>query len=144
MSNSLGKSSNQEFNTGGKFANNLSRKSENDSCEAKSSEAKAGAPIPPLPPPPGKAAPPPPGPPPPPPPRPRPPPPPKVAPPPKPMPGKTKLPPLGGHLKTKSGDNDDPGSESGKTKLKPFFWDKVNANPDQSMVWHELSAGSFQ
>ncbi|XP_047341784.1 formin-like protein 5 [Impatiens glandulifera] len=31
-----------------------------------------------------------------------------------------------------------------KTKLKPFFWDKVLANPDQSMVWHELKAGSFQ
>ncbi|KAF6173950.1 hypothetical protein GIB67_039901 [Kingdonia uniflora] len=31
-----------------------------------------------------------------------------------------------------------------KTKLKPFFWDKVLANPDQSMVWHQISSGSFQ
>ncbi|MQM15283.1 hypothetical protein Taro_048223, partial [Colocasia esculenta] len=31
-----------------------------------------------------------------------------------------------------------------KTKLKPFFWDKVLANPDQSMVWHQINAGSFQ
>ncbi|XP_004294331.1 PREDICTED: formin-like protein 5 [Fragaria vesca subsp. vesca] len=31
-----------------------------------------------------------------------------------------------------------------KTKLKPFFWDKVLANPDQSMVWHQIKSGSFQ
>ncbi|XP_010267817.1 PREDICTED: formin-like protein 5 [Nelumbo nucifera] len=31
-----------------------------------------------------------------------------------------------------------------KTKLKPFFWDKVLASPDQSMVWHQISSGSFQ
>ncbi|KAG2371848.1 Formin-like protein [Vigna angularis] len=30
-----------------------------------------------------------------------------------------------------------------KTKLKPFFWDKVQAN-DQAMVWNQLKAGSFQ
>lgn len=113
----------------------------NDSSEAKS-EGTAGPPNPPVPPPPGKAAPPPPGPPPPPPLRPRPPPvPPKNAP--KPMAGKTQIPPKG-NLKANSGDNADAGSESGKTKLKPFFWDKVNANPDQSMVWHELKEGSFQ
>ncbi|KAL0353584.1 UNVERIFIED_CONTAM: Formin-like protein 5 [Sesamum angustifolium] len=37
-------------------------------------------------------------------------------------------------------------SEAGttKTKLKPFFWDKVLANPDQSMVWHQIKSGSFQ
>lgn len=37
-------------------------------------------------------------------------------------------------------------SESGgqKAKLKPFFWDKVLANPERSMVWNELKAGSFQ
>ncbi|KAI0495787.1 hypothetical protein KFK09_022090 [Dendrobium nobile] len=35
-------------------------------------------------------------------------------------------------------------TDSAKTKLKPFFWDKVMANPDQSMVWHQLKAGSFQ
>ncbi|KAG2239185.1 hypothetical protein Bca52824_090045 [Brassica carinata] len=44
-----------------------------------------------------------------------------------------------------SGDSSDVDSETGapKTKLKPFFWDKM-ANPDQKMVWHEISAGSFQ
>lgn len=31
-----------------------------------------------------------------------------------------------------------------KPKLKPFFWDKVLANPNHSMVWHEISSGSFQ
>ncbi|XP_010520874.1 PREDICTED: formin-like protein 5 [Tarenaya hassleriana] len=31
-----------------------------------------------------------------------------------------------------------------KTKLKPFFWDKVQANPDHSMVWNEIRTGSFQ
>ncbi|XP_062009516.1 formin-like protein 3 [Rosa rugosa] len=141
ISNSLG-SSTREFNAGGKLGN-LPMKNEkgNDSSEAKS-EGTAGPPNPPVPPPPGKAAPPPPGPPPPPPLRPRPPPvPPKNAP--KPMAGKTQIPPKG-HLKANSGDNADAGSESGKTKLKPFFWDKVNANPDQSMVWHELKEGSFQ
>ncbi|XP_073115501.1 formin-like protein 10 isoform X1 [Elaeis guineensis] len=31
-----------------------------------------------------------------------------------------------------------------KAKLKPFFWDKVFANPDQSMVWNQIKSGSFQ
>ncbi|KAF8023864.1 hypothetical protein BT93_F1142 [Corymbia citriodora subsp. variegata] len=31
-----------------------------------------------------------------------------------------------------------------KAKLKPFFWDKVLANPEQSMVWHQIKSGSFQ
>ncbi|WOG91696.1 hypothetical protein DCAR_0310946 [Daucus carota subsp. sativus] len=35
-------------------------------------------------------------------------------------------------------------SGSQKAKLKPFFWDKVLANPERSMVWNELKAGSFQ
>ncbi|WOH02595.1 hypothetical protein DCAR_0521984 [Daucus carota subsp. sativus] len=35
-------------------------------------------------------------------------------------------------------------SSEDKTKLKPFFWDKVLANPDQQMVWHDIKAGSFQ
>ncbi|GFP93780.1 formin-like protein 5, partial [Phtheirospermum japonicum] len=35
-------------------------------------------------------------------------------------------------------------SEAPKTKLKPFFWDKVLASPNHSMVWHEIKAGSFQ
>ncbi|KAJ9567955.1 hypothetical protein OSB04_003921 [Centaurea solstitialis] len=31
-----------------------------------------------------------------------------------------------------------------KAKLKPFFWDKVMARPDQQMVWHQIKSGSFQ
>ncbi|KAL0553784.1 hypothetical protein IC582_007688 [Cucumis melo] len=44
------------------------------------------------------------------------------------------------------GLGDDEMDESGvpKAKLKPFFWDKVLANPDHSMVWHQIKAGSFQ
>ncbi|KAI3702945.1 hypothetical protein L6452_28699 [Arctium lappa] len=38
--------------------------------------------------------------------------------------------------------NDD--ADASKAKLKPFFWDKVMANPDQSMVWHQIKSGSFQ
>ncbi|XP_051213098.1 formin-like protein 18 [Lolium perenne] len=37
-----------------------------------------------------------------------------------------------------------PVADSSKTKLKPFFWDKVAASPDQAMVWDQLKAGSFQ
>ncbi|KAL4554922.1 hypothetical protein LXL04_037531 [Taraxacum kok-saghyz] len=36
------------------------------------------------------------------------------------------------------------GDDSNKAKLKPFFWDKVMASPDQAMVWHQIRAGSFQ
>ncbi|KAK4778541.1 hypothetical protein SAY86_006069 [Trapa natans] len=35
-------------------------------------------------------------------------------------------------------------ADAPKMKLKPFFWDKVLANPDQSMVWHQIKSGSFQ
>ncbi|KAL5548232.1 hypothetical protein UlMin_003463 [Ulmus minor] len=35
-------------------------------------------------------------------------------------------------------------ADATKTKLKPFFWDKVLANPDHSMVWHQIKSGSFQ
>ncbi|KAL5976081.1 hypothetical protein ACLOJK_020411 [Asimina triloba] len=35
-------------------------------------------------------------------------------------------------------------AEAPKAKLKPFFWDKVLANPDRSMVWHQIKSGSFQ
>jgi hypothetical protein len=35
-------------------------------------------------------------------------------------------------------------ADSNKTKLKPFFWDKVAASPDQAMVWDQIKAGSFQ
>uniref|UniRef100_A0A7N0RJ11 Formin-like protein n=1 Tax=Kalanchoe fedtschenkoi TaxID=63787 RepID=A0A7N0RJ11_KALFE len=90
------------------------------------------------------AAPPPSAPPPPPPPAPapRPPPPPKGARPP-PPPGRLK--PLPGRSSVSSGgDNSKGESEAPKAKLKPFFWDKVQATDDQSMVWHELKAGSFQ
>ncbi|PWA51142.1 formin, FH2 domain-containing protein [Artemisia annua] len=35
-------------------------------------------------------------------------------------------------------------SDTARTKLKPFFWDKVNAVQGRSMVWHHLRNGSFQ
>ncbi|VFQ83283.1 unnamed protein product [Cuscuta campestris] len=105
-----------------------------------------------LPLPPGKSAPPPPSPSPPVPPPPKPPAP-KAPPPPKarlppnpPKPGAPKSSPLGPHRRGQSSGSE--GSETGggspKTKLKPFFWDKVNASPDHSMVWHDIKAGSFQ
>uniref|UniRef100_A0A5B6Z1K3 Formin-like protein n=1 Tax=Davidia involucrata TaxID=16924 RepID=A0A5B6Z1K3_DAVIN len=78
---------------------------------------------------------------------PRPPPPPKsgLAPPRPPTIG-SKLPrpsPLGpNHLSTSSGEGDE--ADAPKAKLKPFFWDKVLANPDHSMVWHQIKSGSFQ
>ncbi|XP_021811213.1 formin-like protein 3 [Prunus avium] len=146
-STGLENSNNKEFSTSGDFVNNMPAKTENEPSpgEASTSEGTAGGPLPPLKPPPGRPAPPPPGPPPPPPPRPCAPPPPKVAPPPKPLPGKIHRPPLGPHRKGNSVDGDVDGeSGSQKAKLKPFFWDKVVANSDQSMVWHEISAGSFQ
>jgi hypothetical protein len=31
-----------------------------------------------------------------------------------------------------------------RAKLRPFYWDKVLANPDQSMAWHDIKFGSFQ
>ncbi|CDY08280.1 BnaA05g13390D [Brassica napus] len=96
---------------------------------------------PPPPPPPAAPAPPPPQPPPP--PKSKPPPPPKLVRPP-PAPPKGAAGKRRGHHSS-SGDASDVDSETGapKTKLKPFFWDKM-ANPDQKMVWHEISAGSFQ
>lgn len=102
-----------------------------------------------LPLPPGKSAPPPPGPPPPPPPpAPCPPPPPKlVRPPPNPPKSGNKLrpSPLGPHRQGKNDEADVSGdSNTPKPKLKPFSWEKVPANPDHSMVWHDIKAGSFQ
>ncbi|XVE80281.1 hypothetical protein DITRI_Ditri14bG0127600 [Diplodiscus trichospermus] len=41
-----------------------------------------------------------------------------------------------------SGSGDD--AHAPKAKLKPFFWDKVAANPDHSMVWNQIKSGSFQ
>ncbi|KAK9673987.1 hypothetical protein RND81_12G203400 [Saponaria officinalis] len=99
------------------------------------------------------------GPPPPPPPKPPaappPPPPKKAGPPPPPPPGKkpgppAPPPPKGGAapprpppvaVKAGSTSADHYGA---KTKLKPFFWDKVMANPDHSMVWDQIKSGSFQ
>lgn len=95
-----------------------------------------GAPPPPLNPAPG--APRPPGPPPPPPPG-------GAGPRPPPPPGGAPRPP--GLRPLKNGPPPPPGEgETGtpKAKLKPFFWDKVMANPDSTMVWHQLKAGSFQ
>ncbi|KAF5948771.1 hypothetical protein HYC85_014728 [Camellia sinensis] len=52
-------------------------------------------------------------------------------------------PPLGAnHPSHTAGEGDE--ADGSKTKLKPFFWDKVLANPDQSMVWHQIKSGSFQ
>lgn len=117
-------------------------------------EAKTDAPVNALPLPPGKSVPPTPKPPPPPPPKPpapKPPPPPMAAcpPPNPPKPGKpaNRL-PLGVHRRRHSsgGEHTEPSDDSDapKAKLKPFFWDKVLANPDHSMVWHDIKAGSFQ
>lgn len=35
-------------------------------------------------------------------------------------------------------------TEGPQTKLKPLFWDKVNAVHNRSMVWHHLKEGSFK
>lgn len=47
--------------------------------------------------------------------------------------------PSSGPAKSSDDDNGAP-----KTKLKPFFWDKVQANPEHSMVWNDIRSGSFQ
>ncbi|XP_022986278.1 formin-like protein 3 [Cucurbita maxima] len=60
------------------------------------------------------------------------------------IPGKPQAPPVAPHQGGPNGSSMDPDSLGHKTKLKPFFWDKVLANPGQSMVWHEISDGSFQ
>lgn len=112
------------------------------------------------PPPPSKAAPPPSAPAPPPPPRQAPGAPGAPAPPPRPAPRPPNAPPLKGgprppppglppnRGKNSGGANEnaDADGDAGnpKAKLKPFFWDKVSANPDHTMVWHEISSGSFQ
>lgn len=72
--------------------------------------------------------------------------------PPPPMPPgpKAPRPPLGSKRPSNSassegaGLGDDADADAPKTKLKPFFWDKVLANPDHSMVWHQIKSGSFQ
>lgn len=69
------------------------------------------------------------------------PPPPRGGPPPPRAPG--VRPPRGAHHAPSSSEGDlDIGAN--KTKLKPFFWDKVNASADDSMVWSQIKEGSFQ
>ncbi|KAG7983487.1 hypothetical protein I3843_04G109000 [Carya illinoinensis] len=157
---SLGDSSRKDFSFDSRenpsLLINMSMKHGNNDSSLAVAPASEGAepvPLPPLKLPPGRSAPLPPDPPsPPPPPVTLPPPPPKIArPPPAPpklMPRKNRSSCLGPHREENHGsiEEDDLDGESGapKTKLKPFFWDKVLANPDQSMVWHEISSGSFQ
>ncbi|PHU13162.1 Formin-like protein 5 [Capsicum chinense] len=43
-----------------------------------------------------------------------------------------------------SASTEEEDTDASKAKLKPFFWDKVQADTDQSMVWHHVKAGSFQ
>lgn len=51
-------------------------------------------------------------------------------------------PPLGSSKLSPSASFEE--ADAPKAKLKPFFWDKVLANPDHSMVWHQIKSGSFQ
>lgn len=127
--------------------NNKSSPSEPSSAEAASGldkklppEIQAPPPPTPQPPPPHSKAPPPS-----PPPHPKAPLPPPIVPipPPKPIPGKKQPSPLGPHRQARSGRGE-PDDQSGKTKLKPLFWDKVLASPDHAIVWNEIRAGSFQ
>ncbi|KAK3028431.1 hypothetical protein RJ639_039023, partial [Escallonia herrerae] len=157
--NSVGNSSNKDFRTSSVVKNmSIRADGQNSSVgEAQQSETTvdaSGDTHAALSLPPGRVAPPPPGPPPLPPPKPHapsPPPPPKVARPPPNPPKSGNLvnpSPLGPHHRGRSslGEGDDQSGESDvpKTKLKPFFWDKVLASPDHAMVWHEIKAGSFQ
>ncbi|KAF3532509.1 hypothetical protein DY000_02039160 [Brassica cretica] len=125
------------------FLSRVSLKRNNHEFSPAEASSSSGLPLPP-----GKSSAAPPLPPPaPPPPHAPPPPPPKSKPPP-PAPPKLVRPPPAPPKRqgrSSSGDGSDVDSETGapKTKLKPFFWDKM-ANPDQKMVWHEISAGSFQ
>ncbi|XP_011048274.1 PREDICTED: formin-like protein 5 [Populus euphratica] len=70
--------------------------------------------------------------------------------PPPPMPSGLKVPrpPLGSKHPSNTASSEGAGMEDDadapKAKLKPFFWDKVLANPDHSMVWHQIKSGSFQ
>lgn len=75
--------------------------------------------------------------------------------PPPPPPGGPPAPPKPSNMKThvsgkqtqttvKDEKKHDGDSDSPKVKLKPFFWDKVNAVQGRSMVWHHLKDGSFQ
>ncbi|KAI4322574.1 hypothetical protein L6164_022252 [Bauhinia variegata] len=65
--------------------------------------------------------------------------------PPKPLGVKSHQPsPLRPLHKEQGGSSEGRESVAPKPKLKPFFWDKVNAKPGQEMVWDEILAGSFQ
>ncbi|GKB09135.1 formin-like protein 3 [Tanacetum coccineum] len=48
------------------------------------------------------------------------------------------------HTADKEENKETGDSDAARTKLKPFFWDKVNAVQGRSMVWHHLRDGSFQ
>ncbi|MCD9645234.1 hypothetical protein HAX54_034002 [Datura stramonium] len=147
-SSSIGSSTKKDFKSSS-TVNSLSVPA--DAHNSSEAEAKTDTPVNALPLPPGKSVPPPPGPPPPKPPAPKPPPPPKAVRPP-PIPPKLGNPgkplPLGAHRRRSSpgGEGTEPSDDADfpKTKLKPFFWDKVLASPDHSMVWHDIKAGSFQ
>ncbi|CAA3010938.1 formin 5 [Olea europaea subsp. europaea] len=52
--------------------------------------------------------------------------------------------PLGQNHPSIATSTDEGEAAGSKAKLKPFFWDKVLANPDHSMVWHQIKSGSFQ
>ncbi|KAL8033638.1 hypothetical protein ABFX02_13G172600 [Erythranthe guttata] len=65
--------------------------------------------------------------------------------PPRPPPAGLKPPrPVPGHPSTSASIDESEAGGASKAKLKPFFWDKVLANPDSTMVWHQIKAGSFQ
>lgn len=77
-----------------------------------------------------------------------PPPPPRGAQPPPPLPPKSgpgrplPSPPMSNQKKQSNSNEAE--AASSKAKLKPFFWDKVLADPNSSMVWNEIKSGSFQ
>ncbi|KAL8172413.1 hypothetical protein V2J09_024217 [Rumex salicifolius] len=58
--------------------------------------------------------------------------------PPPPLKGGVQLPSTPPNLGIKSGTN------TSRTKLKPFFWDKVLTHPGRKMVWNQIKAGSFE
>ncbi|KAE8667029.1 Formin-like protein 5 [Hibiscus syriacus] len=69
-------------------------------------------------------------------------------PPPMPLGPKVPRPPSGPQRSTNAISGEGSGSADNgnapKAKLKPFFWDKVAANPEHSMVWNQIKSGSFQ
>ncbi|KAE8702057.1 Formin-like protein 5 [Hibiscus syriacus] len=69
-------------------------------------------------------------------------------PPPMPLGPKVPRPPSGPQRTSNAISGEGPGAaddgNTSKAKLKPFFWDKVAANPEHSMVWNQIKSGSFQ